>query len=146
MVQTLVWFGVGIAYVLLCIFNFYWAKHLRPVAKHALARYRITLPEEERKKLDEAQLHEVMEKQKLLGEGKITQEAYQLTFKLFTDVLKELGEMRSHENLNKAFDNIEKFSDGFNKATKVNRYVLYAAAASFFIAAIISFAQGLSII
>jgi|GEM_PF-1528777 hypothetical protein len=29
-----------------------------------------------------------MEKQKLLREGKITQEVYQLTFKLFTDALK----------------------------------------------------------
>jgi hypothetical protein len=144
--QTSVWFGVGLAYVLLGVFNCYWAKRLRPIAKQSLARYSITLSEEERQKLDETQLHELWEKQKLLDERKISREAYQISFELFKDVLRELREMRSNENLNKAFDNIENFVDGVNNATDVNRRVLYAAALSFFFAAAISVLQGLSII
>jgi len=46
------------------------------------------------------------------------------------------------ENLNNSFDYFDRFVGEFNKATKLNRRVLYVAAASFFLAAGISFVQG----
>jgi hypothetical protein len=47
------------------------------------------------------------------------------------------------ENLNNSFDYFDRFVAEFNDATKTNRWVLYAAAASFFLAAGISFVQGI---
>jgi len=50
--------------------------------------------------------------------------------------------MRSDESLNTPFDKLDAFANEFNSATKLNRSVLYAAAASFFLVAAILFIHG----
>jgi|SRR5665647_138196 len=142
--QLWFWFGVGVAYLLLSIVNFYLAIHLRRIDVPSLARYRISHSEEEREKLSKLQLQSVAEEQKRFEEGKKSREEVQFAIDMLKMAHKEFSEMTASENLNKAFDNIENFANEFNKATKVNHWILYAAAASLFIAAIVSFFQGLN--
>jgi hypothetical protein len=62
------------------------------------------------------------------------------------DALELKNQIKAAKSFNSAVQTIENLASGFNKSAEVNRNVLYVAAVSFFIAAGISFAQGLSLI
>jgi hypothetical protein len=106
--------------VLIGLFNCLSAMRLRLIDIPPLARYPTRFSEEE------------MEQAKRTAFTK--KEDLQFDVVVWADVLRDI---------NKAFDSIEKVANEFNKATNLNRGVLYAAA-SFFLAAGISFWQGLS--
>jgi hypothetical protein len=136
--QMWIWFVVGAVYVIIAIFTFRSAKRLRRIDTSLLRRYSIRysdevieqLNEQNLQELDEQDLQAFMEKHSTLKMGEpLGWEDFQIMLQLFKDMLNSL----------------ENFSDEFNKATEVNRGVLYAAAVSFVVAAI-SFAQGLSLI
>lgn len=136
------WFVTSGAYVLIGIFNCLMARRLRRTNLPSPARNWIKYPEEERRRVEEQHFQTLSEKEKLHNKGEISPEAYQIEVVKFTAGFNELRVMRSEENLNTAFDKLDTFANEFNSATTLNRCVLYVAAASFFLAAGISFVQG----
>lgn len=136
------WFVAGFAYVIIGLFNSLSAKRLRRIAIPSLERYRLTILAEEQKQISE---REFLIANELFEKGEISCGELQIPLENAKRAYKAVGETKAMETLNKAFDNIESVANEFNKATDLNRDVLYAAAVSLFIAAAISFAQGLSL-
>jgi hypothetical protein len=137
------WFVAGGAYVLLGIFNYLVARRLHRIDIQSLESYHITISEEEvQKEAIKQAIHTITgkgkERDKLIEEGKPTLE---VTFDMhvLSQAIEWLSSTANLIELKKAIENVIK---DFNKATDVNRNVLYAAAASFFLAAGISFVQG----
>lgn len=133
MVQTWFWFFPGVAYVLVAIFTFYAAKRLGRINAQTLAKYHADdFSDEDIEKMKREGWPVLIEKQQLANERKISSEEWAF-WKRFHAIPYELeANKREAEN--------------FKNASKLNRGVLYMAAASFFIAAGISFAQGLALI
>jgi hypothetical protein len=145
--QMWFWFVVGIAYVIIGIFTYLSARRLQLMDVHTLARYLADYWSDE--DIDEMKREGsplLLEKQKLANDGKITSNEWHQAIDFFSIPFQLEAKKKEQQNFNKAFQSIEDFAREFNKATEVNRRVLYAAAASFIIAAAISFAQALSFI
>jgi hypothetical protein len=144
-VQTWLLFA-GVAYALIGIFNCLMAKRLRDANIPSANRNAIAYPNGERERLRELDNRTSATIQRRLENKEISQAEAQY----YTDGMKWghffLNIDGVLENLNNSFDYFDRFVAEFNKATKLNRCVLYGAAVSFFLAAAISFAQGLSII
>jgi len=144
------WIVAGAAYVALGIFNYSFATRLHPIGIQSLEKYHIMTAEEEvQKEVVKQAFHTITEKgkqrEKLIEEGKPSWEINQITFEIYV-LSQALGGLYSAANLIELKKAIENVAKEFNKATDVNRNVLYVAAASFIIAAGISFAQGLALI
>jgi hypothetical protein len=136
------WFVAGIAYVIIGIFTYLSARRLRDAKIPSANRNAIAYPNGERERLRKLDIQAGAAVAKRLENGEISQEQAQD----FIDSMKwghfflNLDDVL--ENINTAFDYLDRFVAEFNKATKLNRHVLYVAAASFFLAAGISFVQG----
>lgn len=136
------WFVAGGAYVFIGIFNYLAARRLRDANIPSANRNAIAYPNGERERLREGDVQVGAAVVRSLAKGEISQAQAQS----FMDNMK-LGHLLLNldgvlENLNNSFDYFDRFVGEFNKATKLNRRVLYVAAASFFLAAGISFVQG----
>ncbi len=139
------WIVAGAAYVALGIFNYSFATRLHPIGIQSLEKYSTWLAEDEVQKAAVKQMfHTITEKgkerDKLIEEGKPIWEV-QRELDILAHAVQWQFSTANLVELKKATENVIK---DFNKATELNRYVLYAAAASFIIAAGISFAQGLA--
>lgn len=133
MVQMWFWFVAGVAYVIIGIFTSLSARRLHFIDIQTLASYQaddFSYEEIDRMKREWRSL--MIEKQQLANERKISSEDWKYWLEAESKVYELEANKRAAEN--------------FNKAAKLNRDVLYIAAGSFFIAAIISFAQSLSLI
>jgi hypothetical protein len=126
MLLAVFWFLTSIAYVAIGVFNYSKAKSLSTMDIPTLEKYLVPPPEEP--DLSEPPLH-VEGGQK----PETTWDNFLFDVERYADVLR---------NLNNAFDSIKTVASEFNKSTKLNRGVLRVAAISFFLAAIISFVQG----
>jgi hypothetical protein len=148
MAQMWLWLAVGIAYVALAIVEWYFASHIETInLSQPLERYPVFTDSQEKiQKLRYDANQRLAEQQRRFAEGLINQSVlnaahdyWQLTNIGLTDSAEKL-------NLNNAFTSIENVAQKFDKAAKANRLILRIAAVSFFVAAGISFAQGLSLI
>jgi uncharacterized membrane protein len=140
------WIAAGAAYVALGIFNYSFAKRLHHIDIQSLEKYHVWIAEEEvQEEVVKQAFHTITEKgkerDKLIEEGKPIWEV-QKELDILSQALESLSSTANLVELKKAIENVIK---DFNKATELNRYVLCAAATSFFIAAGISFAQGLAL-
>jgi hypothetical protein len=137
-VQTWIWFGVSVVYVALGIFNYLSARRLHDANIPSAKRNAIAYPDGERERLRELDI-QVMAKvaSQPDAQSRINDLKWGHFFLNLDGVL---------ENLNNSFDYFDRFVAEFNDATKINRRVLKLAAASFIVAAVISFAQGLGYI
>jgi hypothetical protein len=120
-VAQMLFIVAGLVYLLIGIFNCLAAIFLRRIDLPPLAIYPTPFSEED------------MEQAK--------REAFSLKGDLRFDIVLWAAVLN---DLNKAFNTIKKVAREFNKATKLNRIVLCFAAASLFVAAFFSFAQGFS--
>lgn len=120
------WFLTGIAYVGIGGFNYSKARSLITVDIPPLEKYFVPPPEEPN--LNEPPLHteEAQKRQPSWGNFLFDPEGYKQDLR----------------DLNDVFDSIKNVASEFNKSAKINRGVLRIAAVSFFLAAIISFVQG----
>lgn len=146
MVQAWIWFAVGIAYLFIGVFNYRSARRLRDADIPSANRNVIAYPNGERERLRKLDIQAGAAVARLVEKGELSQAQAQDSIdsmKWGHFFLNLDGVM---ENLNNSFDYFDSFVAEFNDATKTNRCVLYVAAASFFIAAGISFVQGLALI
>jgi hypothetical protein len=145
-VQTWIWFAVGIAYVFIGVFNYRSARRLRDADIPSANRNAIAYPNGERERLRELDIQAMAAVAGRLEKEEMGQSDAQSS----TDAMKwghfllNIDEVL--ENLNNSFDYFDRFVAEFNNATKINRRVLKFAALSFFLAAAISFAQGFLLI
>jgi hypothetical protein len=140
------WFVAGGAYVFIGIFNYLMARRLRDADIPSAKRTAIAHSKEERERIIEGGIQVMAADVGRLVNGGISQAEYQnraIEMKWDHYLLNMEGVL---ENINNAFDSFDRFVSEFNDAAKTNRWVLYAAALSFFLAAAISFAQGLSLL
>ena len=146
MVQTWIWFAVGVAYVFIGVFNYRSARRLRDADIPSANRNAIAYPNGERERLRELDIQAMAAVAGRLGKGEISQAQAQFSIDSMKWGHFFLNLDGVLENLNNSFDYFDRFVAEFNDATKTNRQVLYVAAASFFVAAGISFVQGLALI
>jgi hypothetical protein len=143
-VQTWVWFVVGIAYMAIAIAEWYFASRIETInLSEPLEREPVfTNSMEKLTKQRNDAVNRLPELEKRFNEGFI------LPNELHAAQMSAVGLIRAAEqlNLNNAFTSIENVAEKFDKAANANRVILRIAAASFVVAAIVSFAQGLSII
>jgi hypothetical protein len=123
-VQTF-WVAVGIVYALLAIAEWYFVSRIETINLPTIKKYSAGTQEEFDKFLKQ-----------LRGTGNPAQDAY--THQVIIDWAQWL-------NFNNAVDGIETVAKNFNTAAKANRKILYLAAVSFVVAAVISFAQGVAL-
>ena len=126
MVQTLVWFGVGVAYVLLAIAEWYFASHIETINLQPIKKYAAGTQEEFDKFLKEVR-----------GSSNPAHDAY---------IHQVIIDWSQWLNFNNAVTGIETVAEKFNTAAEANRKILYLAAVSFVVAGGISFAQGLALL
>jgi hypothetical protein len=131
--HTWFWGFPGVAYVLITIFTFYSARRLGAIDAQILAKYNADyFSDEAIEKMKRDGWPLIIDKQTLANERKISSQEWDYWKKVFGIPYELEANKREAEN--------------FKNASKLNRGFLYAAAASFVIAAGISFAQGLSLI
>ncbi len=125
MPQTRFWFGLGLAYILLAIAESYFASQIETIDLPPIRKYAAGTQEQ----LD-----------KFVKEVRGESPAHDA---LIRQVIIDWSQWL---NFNNAVTGIETVAEKFNTGAKANRKLLYLAAASFVVAAIVSFMQGLSFI
>jgi hypothetical protein len=140
-VQTWIWFAVSIAYVTLAIPEWYFASRIETInLSRPLEREPVFTDSIEKVlKLRNDAVQRFTEQQKRFDDGLINRSQLEASGMI------AMGLIDSAEKLllNNAFASIEKVAQKFDKAANANRVILRLAAASFFIAAVISVLQGL---
>jgi hypothetical protein len=127
MLLTGFWFVTGVAYVAIGVFNYSKAKSLTTMDFPPFEKYRVPPPEEPDPTFPP--LH--AEKGRT---PETTWEEFYFHMENYAGILRDL---------NNAFDSVENIASEFNKSVEMSRGVLRVAAFSFFIAAGISFVQGI---
>ena len=128
-VLAVFWFLTGIAYVGIGVYNWTKAKSIRTIKDlPPLEKYFVPPPEEP--DLNKPPLHTAVAQKRQPSWGNFFYDP-----ESFKQDLKDLNDV---------FDSIKKIASEFNKSATTNRGVLRFAAGSFFLAAIISFVQGVS--
>jgi hypothetical protein len=127
------WIAPGIAYVIFGLFNLIAAWGLRRMHTKSeetkLAKY---WSQEEIDKMKRESFAFFQEQQKLFSEGKISQQEANRAQQLYVSVLTLETQVEAAKNI--------------LNAARLNRWVLWIAAGSLFVAAAVSLAQGLAII
>jgi hypothetical protein len=144
------WIAAGVIYVVLGCFNYGFASRILLIEVPPIGKYRIlsgteeTVAEMQEKaerrsaELREQELHEGVDDEEMEEQSRVAG--------TFLDALALKNQIKAAKSFNKAVQTIENLASGFNKSAEVNRNVLYVAAVSFFVAAGISFAQGLGLL
>ncbi len=140
MTLMLFWFAVGIAYVVIAIAVWYFASHIETIdLSQPFERDPVFTDSLEKVlKLRNDAVQRLTEQQTLFSEGRIKRSQLEASAMIAMGLIDSAKTL----NLNNAFTSIENVAKKFDEAANANRKILYISAASFFLAAGISFIQG----